>query len=79
MNAVVVILRIRKPDAERPFRVAGSIGRVPVIPVAATVATLVMIPRLKPTSLALGAALVGAGALLALIAKARTRALSPGA
>lgn len=34
VNAVVV-LRIRRPDAPRPFRVPGSLGRVPVVPVVA--------------------------------------------
>jgi len=73
VNTVVVILRIRRPEAERPFRIAGSIGRVPVVPVVATAATLVMIPQLDAASLALGAALVGAGAVLALRTKGRTR------
>lgn len=65
VNGVVVALRVTRPDAERPFRVAGSIGRVPVIPVAATIATLVMIPQLHAASLGIGAALVALGAVVA--------------
>ena len=67
VNAVVVILRIRRPDADRPFRVRGAIGRVPVIPVIATVVTLMMIPQLDPDSLWLGLVLVGTGAAVMLV------------
>ena len=76
VNAVVIILRIRRPDAERPFRIAGSIGRVPVIPIIATVVTLVMIPQLEVRSLGLGAALVAVGSALALTARRRGRCRS---
>ncbi len=77
VNAVVIVLRIRRPDAKRPFRIAGSIGRVPVIPVVATVVTLVMIPQLDVKSLALGAALVTVGSVLALTARRRGSGLPP--
>lgn len=61
VNASVVLLRRRAPEAPRPFRVRGAIGWVPVIPVVATLATLVMIPQLSLRPLLLGAALVGLG------------------
>ena len=73
VNAVVIILRIRRPDAERPFRIAGSIGRIPGTPGGATGATLAMIPQLDLTSLGLGAALVAIGTLLALTGRGRAR------
>ena len=60
-----------RTDAERPFRIAGSIGRVPVIPIIATVVTLVMIPQLEVRSLGLGAVLVAVGTALALSASRR--------
>ena len=72
VNVVVVVLRIRRPAAERPFRVAGSIGRVPVIPVLAIAATLAMIPQLDTASLVLGAVLVGIGVGLALMSRTRS-------
>jgi amino acid transporter len=33
VNACVVVLRWRRPDERRPFRVPGAVGRVPVLPV----------------------------------------------
>lgn len=76
VNAVVIILRIRRPDAARPFRVPGSIGRLPVIPVIATAVTLLMIPQLEVESLLLGAALIVVGSALALTARHGRRHLT---
>ncbi len=67
VNAVVVILRIRRPEAPRPFRIPGAVGRVPIVPLLGIVATLVMMPRLDLGSLLLGAALVAAGAVVAVV------------
>ena len=60
VNASVVVLRRRAPDAPRPFRTPGAIAGVPVLPVAGSLATLVMLPELSG-----GALLVGIGMLLA--------------
>ena len=60
-NFVVVVLRVRRPDAERPFRVAGAIGRVPVVPVAGFAATLLMAGRLERDALVMAGAIVGIG------------------
>jgi APA family basic amino acid/polyamine antiporter len=35
VNVCVIVLRVRRPDARRPFRVPGRVGKVPVIPVIA--------------------------------------------
>lgn len=75
VNAVVIVLRLRRPDAPRPFRVPGSLGRVPVIPVLATAVTLFMIPQLEVRSLVLGAALVLVGSAVALLARRGRRSL----
>ncbi|MEM0308428.1 MAG: hypothetical protein QW448_05850 [Thermofilaceae archaeon] len=37
VNASLIALRVRKPDAARPFRVPLSIGRVPLLPAIANV------------------------------------------
>ncbi len=58
VNATVLLLRWRQPEVPRPFRVPGAIGWVPVIPILATVATLVMIPHLSTEALSLGVGLV---------------------
>ena len=78
VNAVVVILRIRRPDADRPFRIRGAIGRVPVVPVIATAATLMMIPQLDPDSLWLGLVLVGTGAAVMLLPRRAGPGPEPG-
>ena len=43
VNYIVVRLRFGEPDRERPFRVPGAIGRLPVIPVLAFVVTVWMV------------------------------------
>lgn len=59
VNATLILLRYRKPKASRPFRVPGSIGRLPVIPTLAllfTVALLLAFPlRIHAIALALSA------------------------
>lgn len=69
VNATVVLLRRRDPGAERPFRVPGSVGWFPVIPLLASIATLVMIPQLSASSLGLGAGLIAVGAFVRLLWK----------
>lgn len=76
VNAVVIVLRLRRPDAPRPFRVPGSVGRVPVIPVLATAVTLCMIPQLEVRSLVLGAVLILVGSAVALTARRGSRHLA---
>ncbi|HVT76662.1 MAG TPA: APC family permease [Acidimicrobiales bacterium] len=64
VNATVVLLRRNAPDTPRPFRVAGTIGWVPVIPIVATAAVFVMVPQLSLDSLLLGVGLIAAGAVV---------------
>ncbi len=63
VNASVVVLRRRSPDAPRGFRTPGSVRGIPVLPVAGSVAALVMMPQLRAASLLLGAALLVVGLL----------------
>jgi APA family basic amino acid/polyamine antiporter len=65
-NYVVVVLRFRTPDAERPFRVAGAIGRVPVAPVAGFLVTVVLATRLDSGALVLATAIVVVGFVIGL-------------
>jgi APA family basic amino acid/polyamine antiporter len=65
-NYVVVVLRFRTPDAERPFRVAGAIGCVPVAPVAGFLVTVVLATRLDSGALVLAAAIVAVGFVIGL-------------
>jgi APA family basic amino acid/polyamine antiporter len=61
VNLTVVILRVRRPEAVRPFRIAGSIGRIPVTPLLGLVAVAVMAPQLDVDSLLIGVGVTLAG------------------
>jgi basic amino acid/polyamine antiporter, APA family len=63
VNAAVIILRRRAPDAARPFRTPGAVGGIPILPVAGSIAALAMVPQLATSSLVLGGALLLAGLL----------------
>jgi APA family basic amino acid/polyamine antiporter len=68
VNITVVVLRFRQPDRERPFRMAPSIGRVPLAPVAAVLAVAMVLPGMSWNALVAGACLcvVGLGVFRAL-------------
>lgn len=55
VNVTVIVLRIKRPGAPRPFRVPGSIARVPIIPVLGLVATIAMMTQLDGTAIVIGA------------------------
>jgi APA family basic amino acid/polyamine antiporter len=63
VNSVVIGLRLRRPDVARPFRVPGSIGGLPVVPVLAIVVTIAVGSQLRAEALAFAGALLGAAAL----------------
>lgn len=63
-NATVILLRFKLPNAERPFRTPITIGRFPVVPVLAILATLLMMSQLDGVPLVSMAALGGIGMLL---------------
>jgi APA family basic amino acid/polyamine antiporter len=67
VNATVIILRVRRPDAERPFRVPLAVRRVPVVPLAGAAATMVMMPELPGRALLYGVAMVAVGAAVHLV------------
>ncbi len=60
-NIVVVVLRKQRPDAERPFRVRGTIGWVPVSPILAMVVTVVLSFQLDGDAVLLSLGLLAAG------------------
>jgi APA family basic amino acid/polyamine antiporter len=76
VNLTVIVLRFRQPAASRPFRVSGSIGRVPVTAVLGIVSVVALTTRLEPTALVLGGLLCASGVPAArLAAHMRARAL----
>jgi amino acid transporter len=70
-NLVVVVLRLRRPDVDRPFRVPGNLASVPVIPVLGFVVTLLLAGRLHRDALAVAAVIVAAGYAVGLVGARR--------
>jgi APA family basic amino acid/polyamine antiporter len=76
INASVILLRYRAPEAVRPFRIPGNIGRLPVIPVLGVFSSLFLLAQLDAMVLLVGGVLVVIGAGIALVGH---RGLSRGA
>jgi APA family basic amino acid/polyamine antiporter len=64
VNVIVIVLRIRKPDAVRSFRVPIAIGSIPVLPIMGIAATLLMSSQLQRSSVLLASALTLLGTTL---------------
>jgi basic amino acid/polyamine antiporter, APA family len=77
VNAVVIILRLRQPDAPRPFKVAGSVGNIPVVPVLGLVSTLAMSLQLERTPVLIATVLLLAGVVLHLTGQRISRRTAP--
>ena len=63
VNVALIVLRRREPSRERPFRVPGSVGGIPVLPALGVVITLLLAPvyLAGAIAIALSAAVVFAG------------------
>lgn len=61
VNVAVVVLRFRRPEADRPFRSPLAIGRLPVLPVLGLAAVLAVLPALQWQAIVAGAVLCAAG------------------
>ena len=70
VNVVVIMLRLQRPHAERPFKIPFAIAQVPVIPCVGIVATLAMSRELELRPVLVAVALLGIGLLLFLAAHA---------
>ena len=66
VNLMVVVLRRREPDRDRPFRSPWSIGSWPMLPIIGFVITAWMITLLELDAVLVGIALFGVGAVIAL-------------
>jgi amino acid transporter len=56
VHAALVLLRVREPTLERPFRVPGSIRSVPVLPLLGIVSIAGLLTQLAPVVIACGVA-----------------------
>jgi APA family basic amino acid/polyamine antiporter len=73
VNVVVVILRFTKPHIERPFRIRGAVGRVPLLPVVGFVVVLIVSRELEASSFGLAGVIVGVGGLVHVVHRVRER------
>lgn len=60
-NIVVIVLRKRRPEATRPFRVPFDIGWVPVVPIVGIIVTVGMSSQLDISSILLALLFIAAG------------------
>ena len=67
INASVILLRYRAPDVARPFRIPGTVGFLPVIPVVGIISSLFLLVQLDPPVLLVGGTLVVLGTGIALV------------
>jgi APA family basic amino acid/polyamine antiporter len=61
VNLSLIVLRFTQPDLPRPFRVPGSIGRLPVLPVVGLALVGFMMANLERDALLIGAGLLLSG------------------
>ncbi|MFA4855145.1 MAG: amino acid permease [archaeon] len=54
VNLSVIMLRFTKPKQERPFRIPGSIGSIPIIPLFGAISCIFMISRVDLTAAIFG-------------------------
>lgn len=64
VNLVVIVLRKRKPNAMRPFRVRFAIGWVPIIPIVGIIVTAGMSSQLTGSSILLAFGFIAAGIVI---------------
>jgi APA family basic amino acid/polyamine antiporter len=67
VNVALIVLRIREPEKDRPFRVPGAFGRVPILPVLGAITTVGVATQLEPTALSTGVVCVVALSVYALL------------
>jgi len=58
INAAVIMLRVKEPNAPRPFRIPLSVGRIPLVPIGGVVVCLFFITQLEPITILIGLVLV---------------------
>jgi APA family basic amino acid/polyamine antiporter len=69
VNVVVIVLRFTKPHLQRPFRIRGTVGRLPLLPVAAFVVVLVVARELQQESFWMVGAVLVVGLVVHLVSR----------
>ena len=61
VNLTVILLRFWQPNRRRPFKIRGTVAKVPVAPVLALGAVALLLPSLETTAIALGSLVITVG------------------
>ena len=77
VNVVVILLRLQRPEAPRPFKIAGSIQSIPVIPVLGIASTLAMSFQLQLQPLLVAIGLLAIGVVLHIAGQHFSRSHTP--
>lgn len=64
VNAAVIALRKTMPERERPFRIRGAVGWVPILPICAFIVVLVVARELQTSSFWMVGVIVAIGLLI---------------
>jgi len=67
INAALIVLRYRRPEARRPFRVPLALGKMPLIPILGMAFNAFMMAQLPSSVILSGSALALLGGLAAMI------------
>ncbi len=74
VNAAVIVLRYKKPEMNRPFRVPLSLGKLPLIPAFGIIFNFFLLLQLSREAMAMGLGLVILGAVATFASRDRRRA-----
>ncbi|MDM7913031.1 MAG: amino acid transporter, partial [Methanotrichaceae archaeon] len=66
INAALMLLRYKKPEISRPFKVPFEIGRFPLLPFLGMILNIFMLIQLTPEVMVIGIVLTAVGILVAL-------------
>lgn len=69
VNVVVILLRLQRPNAPRPFKIAGNVKQTPVIPLLGIASTLAMSFQLELRPLAVAVGLLALGVMLHILGR----------
>lgn len=71
VNLALIVLRKKLPNYPRPFRVRGSIGNIPILPILGLFATIMMGMRIEAKAFWLSVLIIACSVLVALIGERR--------
>ncbi len=73
VNLAVILLRYVEPDLERPFKTPLNIGKFPILPLVGLAVTVYMAIQFDLQIIAVGLAIIGAGALFYMVYNRKKR------